>query len=278
MNEKIAIITGASSGFGLLSAIELAKQEFQVVATMRDLNKADSLLELANQAGVANRILLHTLDVISIESIQQFSEYLRQLSTIDVLVNNAGYAVGGFSEEISIDQYRLQFETNFFGVISVTNAVLPIMRTQGYGKIINMSSISGKIGFPGMSPYVASKHALEGYSESLRLELKPSGIDVVLIEPGSYSTNIWSIIDNIPVNQDSPYHEYLNRIINQVNTGKAKHGNPDEVAKLVAEIASMQKPPKLRYPIGKGVKQNILLKSLLPWRALENIILKQLLK
>ncbi|NMD71135.1 SDR family oxidoreductase [Bacillus sp. DNRA2] len=278
MNDKIAIITGASSGFGLLSAIELAKQEFQVVATMRDLKKADSLLELANQAGVVKRIHLHCLDVTSIESIQQFSEYLPRFKTIDVLVNNAGYALGGFSEEISIDQYRQQFETNFFGVISVTNVVLPIMRTQGHGKIINMSSISGKIGFPGMSPYVASKHALEGYSESLRLELKPFGIDVVLIEPGSYSTNIWSIIDTIPVNQDSPYHEYLNRILNQVNTGKAKHGNPLDVAKLVAEIASMQKSPKLRYPIGKGVKLNIILKSLLPWRTLENIILKLLLK
>lgn len=278
MNDKIAIITGASSGFGLLSAIELAKQEFQVVATMRDLKKADSLLELANQAGVVKRIHLHCLDVTSIESIQQFSEYLPHFKTIDVLVNNAGYALGGFSEEISIEQYRKQFETNFFGVISVTNIILPIMRTQGFGKIINMSSISGKIGFPGMSPYVASKHALEGYSESLRLELKPSGIDVVLIEPGSYSTNIWSIIDTIPVNQDSPYHEYLNRILNQVNTGKAKYGNPLDVAKLVAEIATMQKTPKLRYPIGKAVKLNILLKSLLPWRTLENIILKQLLK
>lgn len=276
MIKKYAIITGASSGFGLLSVIELAKQNFHVIATMRDLTKADQLLQIAKKEDVSNLISLHPLDVTSNESIQQFKEQLKQYQAIDVLVNNAGYALGGFSEEISTDQYRQQFETNFFGVISVTNAILPIMRSQGFGKIINMSSISGKIGFPGMSPYVASKHALEGYSESLRLELKPNGIDVVLIEPGSYSTNIWSIIDNITVNQYSPYHQYLMKILEQVNNGKTKHGNPRDVARLVCEIATMKKSPKLRYPIGKGTRQNIILKNLLPWRTLENMILKQL--
>ncbi|WP_222705337.1 oxidoreductase [Bacillus marasmi] len=278
MNHKTAIITGASSGFGLLSAIELAKRHFHVIATVRDLSKAKQLEELAKKEGISNLISFHLLDVTSIESIQQFTEHLSEYSTIDVLVNNAGYALGGFSEEIPVDHYRQQFETNFFGVINVTNALLPIMRNQGYGKIINMSSISGKIGFPGMSPYVASKHALEGYSESLRLELKPFGIDVVLIEPGSFSTNIWSSVDSIPVNQDSPYHQYMNQILNQVKAGKANHGNPYDVAKLVADISTMKKSPKLRYPIGKGVKQNIILKKLLPWRTLENIILKQLNK
>lgn len=278
MNDKIAIITGASSGFGMLSAIELAKQQFHVIATMRDLTKADPLLQLAKQEGIAKRIDLYPLDVTSTESIQKFAKELQQYPTIDILFNNAGYALGGFSEEISTEQYRQQFETNFFGAITVTNTILPIMRSQGYGRIINMSSISGKIGFPGMSPYVASKHALEGYSESLRLELRPFGIDVVLIEPGSYSTNIWSSVDSISLNQDSPYHNYMKVILEQVNSGKQTHGNPKNVAKLVAEIASMEKSPKLRYSIGKGVKQNITLKNLIPWEVLEKIILKQIFK
>ncbi|KKK37362.1 short-chain dehydrogenase [Mesobacillus campisalis] len=273
---KTAIVTGSSSGFGLLCALELAKEGFHVVATMRDPKKSDTLLKLARERQLEQHIEIQALDVTSSLSIQQFKQYIQSFGKIEVLVNNAGYALGGFCEELQLDDYRQQFETNVFGVIGVTQAVLPFMRQNRHGRIINISSISGLVGFPGLSPYTASKHALEGFSESLRLELKPFGIDVVLVEPGSYKTNIWSSMDTIKVHQDSPYYEYMTLLMKEINSGKAGHGNPEDVAKLVAKIAVQQQSPELRYPIGKGIKNSLLLKKILPWNKLEKVILKKL--
>jgi NAD(P)-dependent dehydrogenase (short-subunit alcohol dehydrogenase family) len=276
MVKKTAIVTGSSSGFGLLSCIELALKGFVVAATVRDTQKSEALLTLAKEKGVLDSIQIYQLDVTSEQSIQGFEVKLKSFPAIDVLVNNAGFAVGGFSEELAVDDYRRQFETNFFGVIAVTNAILPIMRSQGHGRIINISSISGKLGFPGLSAYTASKHALEGYSESLRLELKPLGIDVCLIEPGAYQTNVWSSVDTLEINPDSPYYPFMKSILTELETGKTSYGDPNEVAQLVVKIASAAKTPALRYPIGKGVKMNVLLKNTLPWRLLENVILKRI--
>ncbi|MFF2445677.1 SDR family oxidoreductase [Neobacillus sp. NPDC058068] len=276
MSKKTAIVTGSSSGFGLLCVIELALKGFTVIATMRDSNKATPLLERANENNVADLIYIQPLDVTSAEAIQHFKTILSDYPSVDVLVNNAGFAQGGFSEELSLEDYRQQFETNFFGVIAVTNAVLPFMRARNQGRIINMGSISGRFGFPGLSAYTSSKHALEGYSESLRLELKPFGIDVSIIEPGSYQTNIWSSVDQMEIDADSPYISFMESMLQEVETGKAEHGNPVEVAKLVAQIASQQKTPALRYPIGKGVKKNLLLKTILPWKTIEAVMIKKL--
>ncbi|ETI68928.1 SDR family oxidoreductase [Neobacillus vireti] len=276
MNKKTAIVTGSSSGFGLLCVIELALKGFTVIATMRDSNKAKALLERANENNVAEFIHIQPLDVTSADSINNFETILSDYPSVDVLVNNAGFAQGGFSEELSLEDYRQQFETNFFGVIAVTNAVLPFMRVRNQGRIINMGSISGRFGFPGLSAYTSSKHALEGYSESLRLELKPFGIDVSIIEPGSYQTNIWSSVDQMEIRTDSPYKSYMESMLKEMETGKAEHGNPMEVAKLVAQIASQQKNPALRYSIGKGVKKNLLLKTILPWKTIEAVIIKKL--
>jgi NAD(P)-dependent dehydrogenase (short-subunit alcohol dehydrogenase family) len=273
---KTAIVTGSSSGFGLLCALELAKEGFHVVATMRDPEKSGALTKLARERQLEKYIEIQALDVTSSPSIQQFKQYIQTIGKIDVLVNNAGYALGGFCEELQLDDYRQQFETNVFGVIGVTQAVLPFMRQNRHGRIINISSISGLVGFPGLSPYTASKHALEGFSESLRLELKPFGIDVVLVEPGSYKTNIWSSMDTIKVKQDSPYYEYMTLLMKEVDSGKASHGNPEDVAKLIAKIAVQQQSPDLRYPIGKGVKNSLLFKKILPWNKLEKVILKKL--
>lgn len=277
MKKKVAIITGASSGFGLLTAIELAKNGFHVIATMRDLHKSSLLIEKSMKEKVRDSITFHALDVTSKESIAVFKEYCLHLSSIDVLVNNAGFAVGGFHEDISVEDYRSQFETNFFGVIAVTQAVLPMMRAKRKGRIINMSSISGKIGFPGLSPYVASKHALEGYSESLSLEVQPFGIDVILIEPGSYQTNIWSAINAVERKDDSVYHFYMTSLLAVMNSSKSNYGDPIDVAKLVARVASQKKKPKFRYPIGAGVKRNLFLKNILPWRMIEKMIVKMIL-
>jgi NAD(P)-dependent dehydrogenase (short-subunit alcohol dehydrogenase family) len=278
MMKKTAIVTGSSSGFGLLTVIELAKKGFEVIATIRDLDKCNQLVDQSKQENVFDSIHLQLLDVTSKESIEKFSQFCLEFQSIEILVNNAGVAVGGFSEELLVEDYRRQFETNFFGVIAVTQAILPIMRAQGRGRIINLSSISGKMGFPGLSPYVASKHALEGYSESLSLEVQPFGIDVVLIEPGSYGTNIWGAVDSIQISNQSPYHPYMTSLLQIMKSDKEGYGDPIEVAKLIAKIASQRKKPKLRYLIGKGVKKNLFLKNVLPDRVIEKLIVKLILK
>jgi NAD(P)-dependent dehydrogenase (short-subunit alcohol dehydrogenase family) len=277
-SRKLAVVTGTSSGFGMLCAIELAKGGFEVICTMRNLERSEHLLKLAEEERVTDRIRLHVLDVTSSESISRFNDYLSSFNQVDVLVNNAGFALGGFCEELTVEEYRLQFETNVFGVIALTQAVLPFMRKNRSGRIINMSSISGRVGFPGLSPYTASKHALEGFSESLRLELKPFGIDVVLIQPGSYQTNIWASIDNLTINPDSPYYFYMKSIMKEIEAGRSGHGDPTDVARLVADIAAMKNTPKLRYPIGKGVKISLFLKFIVSWKVLEKLILKKIRK
>ncbi len=278
MTRKTAIVTGTSSGFGMLCAVELAKAGFKVISTIRKLDKAGPLLKLAEENNVSDLIHLYKLDVTSSPSIREFRDSLSEFESVDVLVNNAGFATAGFCEELSVDDYRLQFDTNVFGLIDVTQTVLPFMRENRSGRIINISSISGSFGFPGLSPYTSSKHALEGFSESLRLEVKSFGIDIVLVKPGSYKTNIWSTIDNMALDPKSPYFPYMEAILANINNEKETHGNPLDVAKLVTRLATQRKSPKLRYPIGNGVKMHMLLKTILPWETLERLILKKLLK
>jgi NAD(P)-dependent dehydrogenase (short-subunit alcohol dehydrogenase family) len=278
MNKQIAVVTGSSSGFGLITSLEFAKRGFQVIATMRNTQKSIEIMNQAKLLGVEELIHIHELDVTSEDSILSWRQFMKKLGRIDVLVNNAGYAAAGFVEEIPLDEYRKQFETNVFGVIAVTQAILPMMRKQGKGKIINMSSISGRIGFPGLSPYIASKHALEGWSESLRLEIKPFGIDVVLVEPGSYQTNIWSTgkqVTEKSLQTDSPYYKAMKKIENHLNKGASKYGNPEDVARLIVTLTQKEGPP-LRFPIGKGVKIGIALKHILPWKYWERMFFNKL--
>lgn len=278
MENQIAVVTGASSGIGFLTSLELAKNGFDVIATMRDMKKGSHLLIQAERLGVIEMIQLHELDVTSEVSINNLTYFMEKLGRIDILVNNAGFAGAGFVEEIPLDEYRNQFETNVFGVIAVTQAVLPIMRKQRKGKIINVSSISGRIGFPGLSPYISSKHALEGLSESLRLEMKPFGIDVVLVEPGSYQTNIWSVgkqVTERSLKPESPYFETMKKLVHHIEKGTGQFGDPTEVARLITDIA-LKKHTRLRYMVGKGVKIAVFLKFILPWKYWEKVFLKHL--
>jgi NAD(P)-dependent dehydrogenase (short-subunit alcohol dehydrogenase family) len=278
MENEVAVVTGASSGFGLLTSLELAKNGFHVIATMRNEEKAVKLLELAVKMGCLERIQIQKLDVTSEESVNILKDILEQMGRVDVLVNNAGYAGAGFVEEIPIIEYRKQFDTNVFGPIMVSQACLPLMRKAGKGKIINVSSISGLIGFPGISPYVASKHALEGWSESLRLEMKPYGVYVCLIEPGSFKTNIWSTgkqVTEKSLKTDSPYFSYMQSIDAYINKGVNQFGNPQDVANKIVEIAQHSNPD-LRYPIGKGVKLSLFLKRSFSWKKWESIFMKRL--
>ncbi|MCL6571578.1 MAG: oxidoreductase [Bacillus sp. (in: Bacteria)] len=278
MNEPIALVTGSSSGFGLLTALELGMNGFQVIATMRNMGKSSELLEAVKRLNLESRITIHELDVTSETSIKNLKLLLNEIGRVDLLVNNAGYAGAGFVEEITMNEYRKQFDTNVFGVIAVTKAVLPFMRKQKKGKVITLSSISGKMAFPGLSPYVASKHAIEGWSECLRLEMKPLGIDIVLIEPGSYKTNIWSSgkqVTELSLRSDSPYYEYMNKIEEYLHLEEGQYGDPKDVAKKISSIA-LTKNPTLRFPIGRGVKVTLFLRKLIPWKHWERIVMKKL--
>lgn len=177
----------------MLTSVELAKAGFRVVATMRDLGRRERLDQAAAAAGVASQIDIRALDVTDFQCPSRIRGCRRLRARASrVLVNNAGFAVAGFAEDIKLEELRYQFETNFFGAVAMTKAALPTMRRQRSGHAIQLSSIGGLNGSVTLSSYSASKPALEGWSESLRLEVNALGIKVVLIEPGAFQTEIWT--------------------------------------------------------------------------------------
>ncbi len=277
MPEKIALVTGSSSGIGLLTAVELAKNGFRVIATMRDLGRRERLDRAASAAGVSNKLDVQRLDVSEIAAIPVFAEKLvADCGRLDVLVNNAGFAVAGFAEDVKLDELRQQFETNFFGHVALTKAVLPMMRQQRSGHIIMVSSISGLHGAFSVSSYAASKFALEGWSESLRLEVNALGVKVVLVEPGAYKTDIWDRNAHIvekALDGSSPNRERGAKFKERVQ--EIPKRDPIEVARLIARIA--QDPnPRLRYLVGTDAHIQLWLKRLLPWKWHEKLIARML--
>lgn len=275
--NKTAIVTGANSGFGKLITLRLAQQGYTVIAGVRQETNAKKLSEEVKNAALSESIHIEALDVTDTQSIQAFQKRLNAYAPIHLLVNNAGTAYAGFAEEVPVDQYREQFEVNVFGVMEMTQAVLPLM-TSG-AKILNMSSISGLMGMPALSPYVSSKFALEGYTESLRIELAAFGIQAVLIEPGSFQTNIWNTSMNeqmTPPAAGSKYTTIYENMMSYIEAQKNNYGDPGEVAELVVSLAEKKRLKKLRYLVGKGVRLSFIAKQLLPWNVWENIILRTL--
>ena len=283
--QKIALITGCSSGFGLLTVIDMAKAGFFVVATMRDLSKRARLDQAVMEANLADRVELRRLDVTEFESLPAaIAEIVKTHSRIDVLVNNAGYALGGFAEDIQLEELRAQFETNFFGQVALTRAVLPVMRKQRgtrpdapdlAGHIIMVSSISGLTSNPVTSSYSASKHALEGWTESLRLETLGLGIKVSAVEPGAYDTDIWSVnvkIGKIALSGESPNQERARRFAGVVKN-RLKKADPREVSNLITRIA-LDPNPNLRYLVGRDARMRYWSQRLLPWKFYEKQIIK----
>lgn len=279
LTGKVAFVTGASSGFGLLICLELAAQGFVVAAGMRRLAASEMLMTSAIEAGLESRIHVVRLDVCKPELIEQaVSEIQNRWGRLDLLVNNAGEAVGGFIEEVSLDAWRKQMDVNFFGTVSVTQIALPLMRKTPKSRIIFMSSISGVVGFPGYGPYASSKFAVEGMAECLSLELQPLGMDVVLIEPGAYGTPIWGKgFSDIKAEAGSPYHKMLNNVLDFSRNTAEKSGDPQEVARLVGEIARSASP-KFRYRVPFGTRMTIVAKLLLPYRLFRHIVLRTLNK
>ena len=273
MPEKIAVITGTSSGIGLLTTLELAKAGFRVIATMRDLGRRPRLDMAVSAAGVGTAVDVRDLDVTKFETMPAFVEsVLRDYGRIDVLVNNAGFPVAGFAEDIRLEELRQQFETNFFGAVALTKAVLPAMRKQRSGHIIQLSSIVGLQGAVTVSSYSASKHALEGWSESLRLEVNALGIHVVLVEPGAFDTDIWTRSAVMGKEATKPTSPNLQRSLNMRDRiTKIPKDDPVIVARAIAAIA--QNPhPRLRYLVGRDAKVQLAMKRLLPWKWYEKAV------
>jgi NAD(P)-dependent dehydrogenase (short-subunit alcohol dehydrogenase family) len=273
--HKVAVITGTSSGIGLLTAIEFARNGYQVVATMRDLNGRDRLKEAAQVANVHDRIDIRQLDVTEFGAATLIVENIaRDYGRIDVFVNNAGFSMSGFAEDMSLDELRRQFDTNFFGPVAMTKAVLPIMRRQRSGHIIQVASVAGRVGNPLLSAYCSSKFALEGWSESVRIETYSLGIRIVLVEPGSFDTDIWTrnvTIAKGALDPNSPNKERSQRFSQFVKSRKGKHPDAIAVANLIVRIAN-DPNPKLRYMIGKDAKLHVLMQRLLPWNRYERMI------
>jgi NAD(P)-dependent dehydrogenase (short-subunit alcohol dehydrogenase family) len=274
--EKAALITGASSGFGLLTTITLAKRGWHVLATMRDLNRRDRLESAARAAGILDRIEFHPLDVTSTAQIAALANLLeKRQSPLHAVVNNAGFALPGFAEDTTDAELRQQLDTNFFGAASVTRAFLPQLRRQRFGHVVMISSISGRLGFPGIGSYAASKFALEGWTESLRYELKSLGIQVVLVEPGAFETDIWDRNARLAAGLLDPLSPNAARVPRWRSRvqGDRKRADPQVVADTIAAILENPRP-KLRYAVGTDAKLGLLLRKLLPWRLFERVILK----
>ncbi|CAM4455169.1 SDR family NAD(P)-dependent oxidoreductase [Paenibacillus tarimensis] len=275
-----ALVTGASSGIGMQTVIQLAVAGTRVAACMRDLDASRALTAAAFAAGVDTGRLIRCLRM-DVTSQQQITEAVCRAEDwlgegIELLVNNAGQAIGGYLEDVPPALWREQLETNVVAVAAVTQAVLPGMRTRSGGKILNVGSISGRIGFPGFGPYAASKFALEGLSESLRHELRPFGIHVVLLEAGAYRTGIWSKgMAAASAPRHSAYREQFGQILAYVRRSAEAAPEAEEAAKHIVHIASL-KHPRLRYPIGPGVKLTLLGKALLPWRIFEAVVARRL--
>ena len=253
-DQKVAIVTGSSSGIGLESALLLARNGYNTYATMRSPEKDTSIKTAVQKEGLPIRVV--QLDVTDDSSVKNAVDHIiSEASRIDVLVNNAGYGLGGALEDLSMEEIKFQYETNVFGLIRVTQAVLPTMRKQRSGRIINLSSGAGIFGYPGGSAYVSTKFAVEGLSESIAYELEPFGIKVILIEPGFIRTNFTNamVVAKKAQDQASPYSELMQKLM--VNASElAKNASDAElVANVIVDVASNPNP-RLRYLAGNDVE------------------------
>ena len=253
-SQKVALVTGSSSGIGFETCLTLARNGFLTYATMRNLNNSEKIKSVATKEGLPIRVV--QLDVTEDRSINDAVHSIASdVGTIDVLVNNAGYGLNGAFEDLAMEEIKTQFETNLFGVIRVTQAVLPIMRKQKSGIIINISSAAGRFGYPGESAYVSTKFAIEGLSESMAYELEPFGIRVVLVEPGPIRTNFADgmVATKKSQNPNSPYLEIMKKLNAVLASIRENASSPDLVAKVVLKAVTSENP-SLRYLAGKDME------------------------
>jgi NAD(P)-dependent dehydrogenase (short-subunit alcohol dehydrogenase family) len=263
LNGKVAVVTGVSSGIGQETARLLAERGARVFGTVRNhsLNGSIPGVEL---------IRLDVTDGVSVRD--AIESVLEKAGNIGVVVNNAGYSLAGGLEETSVEEAREQFETNFFGVLRVIQAVLPSMRGERYGRIVNVSSMLGQLPMPYHGIYVASKHALEGYTETLDHEVRTFGIRAVLVEPVFTKTNIDANEKTVQV-EIPAYADQRQRVIGINRQRIAKGDEPRAVAEVIYRALSDQRP-RLRYPVGEGVMLSRL-RRFVPPRMFDSVFRKQ---
>jgi NAD(P)-dependent dehydrogenase (short-subunit alcohol dehydrogenase family) len=262
-NRNVAVVTGSSSGIGYATVLQLARSGYLTFATMRNPAKGSDLIKVAENEKLP--IQVEQLDVTDSNSIKDFVTRIGESAgRIDVLVNNAGHVLIGSLEDLSMKETQDQLDTNLLGTIQVTQQALPIMRAQGSGIIVNISSVVGRFGLPGMSAYVATKFALEGLSESLAYEVAPFGIKVILIEPGVVKTRILdnSVVGHDALREDSPYSGMLKSLNATFNTLMEHASTSDQVAMTILQAISSPEP-KLRYLVGQDASTWLEKKSMI---------------
>jgi len=271
--ENVALITGCSSGIGLETAISLARGGHFTYATMRDVKKSEKLNKIVNDQGLPVKIL--ELDVDDKESVDNaITQVMEEKGRIDTLVNNAGWGMWGTVENVSIEEFKQQFETNFFSIIRMIHKIAPVMRKQKSGNIVNVSSVAGRIGFPVSPAYISSKFALEGLSECLRFELGPFGINVIIIEPGVIKTNFFDSM-KMAEKSDSVYNEITSKVVSGVKMMAEMGTDPKEVANTIVKSIN-EKNPLPRYIVGNDAMMFLEAKKMKTDIEFENYIKKEL--
>ena len=262
----VVLITGASAGIGKATALHLASRGYAVIGTSRQMERLSSLFDEAEERGV--RLFGVELDPNSDESVQSVMPGLiSQFGRIDGLVNNAGFGVWGPVDSLSIDELKLQFEANFFGAVRMVHSVLPQMLSRGSGRIVNISSVLGRMGTPFNGAYVSSKYALEGLSESLRAEVKPFGVHVSLVEPGLFATDFQKnqLKAARSQDEDSAYAQYVERYNSRHDQFEWFASDPIKVARVIEKALSSRRPA-FRYPVGLDARTGMFGARVLPER------------
>jgi NAD(P)-dependent dehydrogenase (short-subunit alcohol dehydrogenase family) len=278
LQEKVAVVTGSSTGIGYETALTLTRNGFYTYATMHKL-EGESEQKIANITKSENLPLqVIQLDVNNDKSvIDAINRIVKEKGRIDVTVNNAGYALIGAFEETSMDEITAQFETNFFGAIRVMQAVIPIMRKQRSGRIVNITSMGGRIAIPLDSIYHGTKFALEGLSESLQYELEPFGIKIILIEPGAVGSNFWKNLKMTTKISDpniSVYRQLENNMSEVLKQMVQNTIPPSEVSKVILQAVTSDNP-QFRYIVGKDAASIIEARGNMSDKEFQNLIKKQ---
>ena len=273
--ENVALVTGCSSGIGVETAVALAREGHFTFATMRNLKKVEALEKIVKDENLPISIL--ELDVDNKESMDNAIEkIIEQKGRIDTLVNNAGWGMWGTVEDVSIDEFKEQFETNFFSIVRMIQKIAPIMRKQKSGSIVNVSSVAGRIGFPVSPAYISSKFALEGLSECLRFELSPFGINVITIEPGVIKTNFFDSMKMAKrSDSNSVYNDITSKVISGVKMMAEMGTDPKEVANAILKSIN-DKNPLPRYIVGNDAMMFLEAKKMKTDIEFENYIKKEL--
>jgi len=278
MSQKVAVVTGSSSGIGYETSLILARNGIHTYASMRKVEGGGSkqIIDIAKNENLPLQVI--QLDVNNDKSVTEaINRITKEKDRIDIVVNNAGYDLMGALEETSIDAIKAQFETNFFGVVRVMQEVIPIMRKQREGIIVNITSLGGRISFPLNSPYHATKFALEGLSESIQYELEPFGIKIIVIEPGGVGSNFLKNLKmstkmSDPVN--SPYGSMQSSMSEYLKQWAQNTMHPSEVARVILQAVTSENHD-FRYVVGKDAAMALESRRNMSDREYQNLIKKQ---